>query len=1252
VISETPAALAARREWTTSVGKVIGIWGEVERKYKDAPLEDDDEIDLVTEMVHRSDGSTAPWLPDGDQSLSDWVKGDVGDEDDSIQAGPSRRRIVSRNPEDADDDTESDPDSHDDVESGEGTESEEEDDELGSWQNQEDEIKAQLEHRKAALLLASFRNRREQDSDEEMAEFLRDEEAARARRMSARAEGRDSRCHTDRLTESVKSESDSPPPEPRSPSKFSTLIVEAAEDLFAEDESGEDELALTSSDRDLDGNHEKSKDPESDVSGLDPPKLESWTDMQAELQMKTASTLAEARQVRSLWSSGESSTRRLGIVLSPDSSPEPETTAGSNEPGVSRKISTQDTRPKQAVAKASKVHRDVPPTAPATSGISKSNGVARVREPPSVKPIRRKDRKGKSRMAGERPDDVAVLDDVFGPREPIDPQALDRKRYRHSRYRQKASDNYKTCRYCRTAEPARAKLSEYCRGANHSKHCTFEFPPKIFEPEPEQEDKVEPDQTSSATRITYWKHKSPGQSPTTFEASTPAPAKRSGLTSNGLERWRYFENLVKRPDKQTDRSCPYCRVSEDFNRLKNATYCRGRIESRDCTFDGHKGSLRVSSKTKRSHEKPTPSQPPIKAEVATPKTPSHTPSAPDQMVDESKLDHKLYYSSLIRDQSQNGYRYCVGCARSGDSDRQRLRFWCRGRISFKTCGHWDGDASGHRQRRQQSGLSTQPTFKTASKSQVPDMDKPDISKDSIDPTADTHLEKDATRESREDFGATPSRKRGRPRKSIDSVSAPLQQEVPAVGIQTTPLPQGETVKSVQRPQTEPVKRKPGRPRKTPLPDTREVVALASEPSMRIDDQPSRPFGVTSTDSTVAEVSDQVKRKPGKLQPTINMGATSDVVSDDAPPRERTVKPEKTPKVRPGQIRHESRDDRHVRRKRSRTFDIVIPTSRTGTPPASSPTPNTDYDHDQNLGPLVPISAMRNSHVTHASPKHGLEHHVGIRELGSLPPSSPPASLSPSASPQPIRFMPSGHRSSPLASVHQQDRSSTARSAGSTPIRGILRQSSEASDAPRKRARVSFSLVRSPSPESESDEMDYDSDSSDDVLLLVEPSSSSRHSAPPSSRRNGTSSPSITEPRFVESPLPGRLSSSTLAAYARPLDRVPLDALVFASSSAATPPQAARHYASQRSPLSSSPVTSRSVPPSSGRGLMLPPPVPAYKLSSIPQSEPRPTGSVQRGQGAASRPRSTSMSTEFDDRQPAKKMGAENIVIRRLIDDFR
>jgi hypothetical protein len=954
--------------------------------------------------------------------------------------------------------------------------------------------------------------------------------------------------------------------------------------------------------------------------------------------------------------------------------------------------------------KASNPQPQVATVTPPAQKAARPETEIKIGDEPQDHPIKRKSKgeKGKNRMVGERPTDTPVLDDVFGPAEAIDTNNLDRRRYRRSRYRQKASTAYKACRYCRYAEPARAKLAEYCRGANHSKLCTFEYTPKTLIRD--MDGNADADKTTSTAPKRFWKDNKPDPRPVTpIEVTTPATGRRSGLTSNGLERWRYFENLVKRPDKQTDRSCPYCRASDDASRVENATYCRGRIESKDCTFDGHKGNLRKSSKKRQPKEEVTPSQPinpPTERTTApktsverttTPKTPTVHTAGPDLTVDETKLDIKLYYTSLIQSQLQNGYRFCPDCARSDDHERRRLSYWCRGRISFKACGYWNGDNTGHRQPGRHSTSGSK--VKTASSSRNVESIKPDITSERNDSTPASNQGKHGAHESPE---AMPLRKRGRPRKSDIPVPNPTEPVVPANKVQTTPISRIDTEHISQ---TEPVKRKPGRPRKTSL-LAEEVPVPASEPIKRKPGRPrktpplesqqapspqvepiqikfkfSRPM--TTPEETSTSLAGEKKRKRG---PRLSAPDTSSRHNDetikrksdgsethrmDAEPGDdadidmvqdqELNEPARTPKVWPGWDSRRSVDAPRPapRRKRSRTFDVVVPASRSTTP-VPSPTLDSPVRRDRHFhGPVLPVSAMRNTHITEHSLPHRLDSNVGVRELELLPPSSPPTSLSPSPSPQPIRYMPSGHRSSPLVSMSQHNRSSSAFSETPMLIRGILRQSSEAGEAPRKRARVSFSLIRSPSPVEESEESDDESDSSDDILLLVDPSSASRRSAPPSSRRNGTSSTFGAEARFAESPQAGRLSSSTLAAYARPLDRPP-PMVGNASGSINTPPQAPRSITSHRSSPSTPPITSRSVPPSSGRGLMPPPPVPEYRLAPVPQSEPRPRGENQRARTAvpASRSRSSPMSSKSAYQQPAKKLVAENIVIRRLINDVR
>lgn len=998
----------------------------------------------------------------------------------------------------------------------------------------------------------------------------------------------------------------------------------------------------------------------------------------------------------------------MTFPLSPDSSPEPEIIAENVRP-VSPVI-PRSLRAKQPMAEITNAQPLVATILLSAHKVARRNAETKLRVEPRDEPINRKAKrdKGKSRMIGERPADPPVSDDVFGPAETIDINNLDRRRYRRSRYRQKASMAYKACRYCRYAEPARAKLAEYCRGANHSKLCTFEFPPKTLTRDIDEETDV--DKISPAVH----KDKEPDPVPVSapMEASPPVTARRSGLTSNGLEKWRYFENLVKRPDKQTDRSCPYCRASDDVIRVENSTYCRGRIESRDCTFDGHKGNLRKSSKKRqpKEKEKVTPSQPfipptgrtitsktPI-ASTMTPQTPTVTANGPDSTVDETKLDIKLYYTSLIQSQLQNGYRFCPDCARSDDPERKRLSYWCRGRISFKACGYWNGDDTGHRQPGRHSTPGSK--IKSAPTDRIVVTTTPDPPRQRNHSTPASDQKRHAAHGVDEAAAAIPPRKRGRPRKSNISNANATETPISAINLKTTPISTTRSVEKEQGPQTEPIKRRPGRPRKTALPESEQVQVPASEPIKRKPGRPkkislsesqqapdlisepikfksSRPTTAPPPQETSSDLSGVKKRKRGRPRLSANkessrhenevskqtpdesdvhhMAADAvrhaeiDMASDEEPDM-----PTRTPRVWPGWVTSNSRGaSRPIpRKKRSRTFDVVVPASRSTTP-APSPTCDNGIRRDRHVhGPVLPVSAMRNTHLSQETLPHYLSPDVGVRELDSLPPSSPPTSLSPSPSPEPIRYMPSGHRSSPLASIRQHNRSSSALSETSMPIRSILRRSSEAGDVPRKRARVSFSLIRSPSPAEESEPSDVDSDSSDDILLLVDPSSASRRSAPPSSRRNGSSSPFAAPTRFEESPQAGRLSSSTLAAYARPLDRLPS---IFGNASGPnyTSPQAPRSLTSYRSSLSTPPITSRSVPPSSGRGLMRPPPVPEYRLAPVPQSEPRPRVAIQRARTAvpASRSHSSPMSSRSNYQQPGKKLVAENIVIRRLINDI-
>jgi len=251
-----------------SQGRLLQSWSEVTERYKNIGLEDDEEIDLFSETVHRSDGSVAKWRPDR-RSRRGGAPGSDSEEEDqsdgnSIQAGPSMRRHSKPiAPESGEESTSAD---EDDDEGSSHSETDEEEDEMGSWAVQEENFKTELADKKAALLLSSLRSAPRKTKEEDMAEFLRDEEIQRTRRMSARVEGRDSRCHTDALSDSETSEDERPLEPRRSPSRFSTMITDAEGDLFSDSESGEDELAVASTDMDIGSRVHSSVESEAEVS--------------------------------------------------------------------------------------------------------------------------------------------------------------------------------------------------------------------------------------------------------------------------------------------------------------------------------------------------------------------------------------------------------------------------------------------------------------------------------------------------------------------------------------------------------------------------------------------------------------------------------------------------------------------------------------------------------------------------------------------------------------------------------------------------------------------------------------------------------------------------------------------------------------------------------------------------------------------------------------------------------------------------
>ena len=178
-----------------------------------------------------------------------------------------------------------------------------------------------------------------------------------------------------------------------------------------------------------------------------------------------------ARQVSSQWTTDSSlPIGRRRISLSPDSSPEP--------------FLVSDKRTSSAITSSHRINRhtaqersldDLDETSTAATTRREMIRAKVTGDVLAEKITHDKNEKGKGRMVDKRPTRPAVVDDLFGSYE-IDVHTLDRRRYHRSRYRQKASQSFKTCRFCRLAEPARAKLAEYCRGANHSKQCTYEFP--------------------------------------------------------------------------------------------------------------------------------------------------------------------------------------------------------------------------------------------------------------------------------------------------------------------------------------------------------------------------------------------------------------------------------------------------------------------------------------------------------------------------------------------------------------------------------------------------------------------------------------------------------------------------------------------------------------------------------------------------------------------------------------------------------
>jgi hypothetical protein len=965
----------------------------------------------------------------------------------------------------------------------------------------------------------------------------------------------------------------------------------------------------------------------------------------------------------------------------------------------------------------------------------------------TVSPAKVSRDKGKGRMDGERPNqsqEPIVINDVFGPEmpEPIKTENLDPHRYRPSRYRQKASLRYKRCRFCRGAGPARAQLAEYCRGANHARDCTFENDRLVDGAETAVEAKSWPAprreiRTKPAPEVT---------APLPITPAAPlsessARIKKRGLTSRGLEVWRYYESLVKKPDRSADRSCPRCRASDDAQRVENAFYCRGRIDSINCTFDGHKGCLRVMGKGA------TPASAPVKRHIERPVPPSPAITTtlpfdmqPDTTVDASQLDLKDYYASLILHQTRPGYRLCSDCARSGDVSRRRLAYWCRGRISYKHCRHWDGDETSHRRRGRKSdpGPSLRgPAFNT-NNSIVVEKPLPSTSipmatmRDAAENVSQTKRRwwRDTSGQSQTtaDSGAYPAHGLSHPSASVvastliarDIVyhqvpvdlarlgSAPwLKAPLPGAAFAAADAPsQAQLLEPVKRkgsgnkmtsltgrhtetdtsnaPQSEPVKRKPGRPRKNPLPENQlpasdsirrkaarprpkkekelvghdqQVPTSAVRTPIPQDQQATSSSGKSKGNEAVkggaehVPIAGLVKKKRGrpfKIRPTEQ--STQDVpIHRDASWSARHV--ETLARSEEGLDRSEGSPPSSHRRKRARTFDIVVPASRSRSPAPHSTdvararaatakitsAPGHGYGHQQSPD-------VRPRHPHHTLSGRPTPSSTGSPDLPrSLPPSSPPPSpsRSPSAEAQQFVRQPARvYRSSPLA---QPDRSSTGFSEGGTmrpSIRGILRQSSEFSDTPRSNKRARFSLVRSPSPESgDGDE------SSDDELLLKDPNEIPKYrrsAEPSSSRRNLHSSP-------LAQPHSGGLPPALLAKYASTLDDSPASRLSPAPTSV-TRGSRPITPTPRRSSVEPPPLTSRSVPPPSRKhGLMLPPPVPSMRSSPGPTNGPRATRPVHRAQTAGLVSSSTSKSTV--NIGPDTRPVAEHVWTRRLIADM-
>lgn len=925
------------------------------------------------------------------------------------------------------------------------------------------------------------------------------------------------------------------------------------------------------------------------------------------------------------------------------------------------------------------------------------------------------DRKGKARMYGERASDPAdakppatermSASSVKPVRQPMSAKKalhtpktpvsathdLDPYYYRTSTYKFTNANGSRTCRLCRRAGGTRAKLAAHCRGCVSFKECRFPRDTTDSAHDTGADSAIDADLDETPTMKSRNKVKIKRRSKLQTVFTAPRPASQPAE----LDPLMYYHKLCESPAKDAYRSCPLCRraTGEDGQmRRQWAEYCRGRISGSKCKFEGHKAPLRhsklksaVTPSDGRRRERPsseptTPFAVSSDTDNASPARPSKVrrdvDEHPDAKVSGHALDSKLYYHSLLKAPVGEGYRQCPICARA-DGQQRRLAFWCRGRISFRECGFFDGNEEAYlavRRGRHRRHSKVRDVHAPASSQQKPRSSATIANREKAEASApDSDLEPPAIIPSVEAKRSTMANKTNSPyhaklhmlynggclhcklcraaggqraelsgyckgrmggrlcafedkpdyfvsrawnRRSSDAPNNNIAQpriETEIVASMAVPKVTGKRSRE-QSQHAESILSAPGLSGSGRLPDPLAAVFAAVSRS--------NPAG--RRDGTSAPPSLRKVARPRPKTP-----ARSDPLSrHDAVPRKRAST------AFSAELSHETREP---------TFDVIIPVM-----PRSSKTPDTLSRMSQRV-PVTPISPeIRPQHLDFGRP---LPRAVGANEdsdaFGSsppLPPSSPPVELPVRT----IRPMPTSVRPTPPDSSRER---STATPSGrdpalwKQPIKSSLRQSSEMSDAPRSVKRARFSMPLSPSsdrgqgqapsrfqilqPRSSSPseqgspepQLDDSDSSDDDGFLLVPPCAKGRSSSVrPSSQFKPelwSSSPFPNQARPEWTPDGGRLPARFVARFTSAFEH--------------------------QSPSASTHAPKRS--------LMLPPPIPARahlasKSNNMPRSEPRPSHyKIDRVKtaGSTGRPRSKSLALQSGNQRDVPVLSGSRMI---------